>query len=506
AQDLRDRNALLPVHQLPVEVLADIFQETFDEDSGYFDSRLEQYKKLSHVCYRWQTVLDNSPGLWSRIDGKDPSALVDEALKKSSNRLLNFSFCTQVTHEPHKLASFLQKLDPHLNRLRNVRINFQSDFLPKSHLTTVKLFTSPQPSLERLYLRDLLFQTDLSRLELFADHAPRLKDLYLNGIAFNCRGAIFGRLNDLSLFNASIPSINALLGSISCCGELLNLQLNNIWVLGVGTDPPPGPISLPVLRSLSLGSMPLALEEGLLRDIQAPQSSCFALSLKGCPVDLEMLLLRYAPKWLLKRSPFPPEITKVDIEVTEFRLLLTFFHANDSERSNLFLSHAQDVGTCCGVLRGVTAFLKSYVPKADIHLTLGCTAFHLAEDGSYVEQLSCLSQTTVLRLGQPWSSWQRNYWESDGAQNFQLPAFPRLQNLSFHQQPSDWIIKIVRMLSAHPERECGSRCIAVAIYVWKDSELDEMSSAAEKIKEIVGVERVVVSVSPESKKKGQNLG
>ncbi|KAG8908565.1 hypothetical protein FRC01_007340 [Tulasnella sp. 417] len=505
-QDLRNRNALLPVHQLPVELLADIFQDTFDKNSEILPSRLKQFKKLSHVCYCWQKVVDDSPWLWTRIDGSDPSALVDEALMKSSNRLLKFSFYTQLSPKPNNLTSFLQKLDPHLNRLRKVRIGFARRELSQSHFTTIKLFTSPQPSLEYFSLCDELIQTDLSGLELFSDQAPRLKVLRLDGIRFNCRGAIFGGLNLLSLSSVTVPSLNLLLGTISRCGELQSLRLDQLWFQGVGPDPPPDRISLPALQHLSLDNIPSTLKDRFLNDIHAPQSSCFSLSLRVGSEDLEELLPRHVRKWLFSRTPSSPEITKVDITITDKWIPLKFLDANDSECAHLFLSHDKSVAMSCAVLNGVHEVLKSCVPKADVQLTLWDTALNLVEDGSYVEQLSCLSQTTMLRLGQTWCSWRRNDWETDGAQDFQLPAFPRLQNVSFHQQPSDWIIKIVRIFSAHLERQCENGRITVTIYVWKDSELDGMSSTAEKLKEIVGVERVVVSVNPESKKKGQNLG
>lgn len=45
----------------------------------------------------------------------------------------------------------------------------------------------------------------------------------------------------------------------------------------------------------------------------------------------------------------------------------------------------------------------------------------------------------------------------------------------------------------------------INIYVWKGSELDGMSSTVEEVKGIVGTERVVISVNPESKKEGPNL-
>lgn len=61
------------------------------------------------------------------------------------------------------------------------------------------------------------------------------------------------------------------------------------------------------------------------------------------------------------------------------------------------------------------------------------------------------------------------------------------------------------MFSALPETRCEGDGIMINIYVWKGSELDGMSSTVEEVKGIVGTERVVISVNPESKKEGPNL-
>ncbi|KIO22530.1 hypothetical protein M407DRAFT_27929 [Tulasnella calospora MUT 4182] len=401
AQSLRDRNALLPVHQLPVEVLTDIPEEAVDGEFDPYLQRLKKLKQFSHVCHCWQKAIDGSPWLWARIQGNDSPRLVTEALMKSSNCLLEFSFFTRLSSKPDNLAAFLGKLDPHLDRLRSVEISFLSYQIPDGRFTTIKLLTTPQPSLERFFLCDESSQTDLSELALFAGQAPRLKDLQLRGLRVNCRGALFGGLSSLSLSDVTVPSLKDLLGTIGNCRYLLYLGLKHIWFQDIETDPPPDRISLPVLQRLSLSDMHLTLTERFLRDIHAPQSAWFSLSLH---VDSEDL------------------ITTVDIKIMENRLFLTFHDPKHSEPSRLNLSHDKSVGLSRAVLTGINAILKSRTPKADVHLTLGDTALHLVEDGSYVEQLRRLSQVTMLQLGETWRYWSCDYWESDGAQNFHLPA------------------------------------------------------------------------------------
>ncbi|KAG9044884.1 hypothetical protein FS837_007359 [Tulasnella sp. UAMH 9824] len=455
AQDFRDRNALLPVHQLPVEVLASILEAAVAEGFGlYYYQRL---KGLRGVCYRWQKVVDDVPSLWTRIRGSDSSRLVEEALKKSSTRLLDVYFRSEIYFQPDKLAAFGKKLEPHLNRLKNVDISYYGSRVPEGWFTAIKLLTSPQPSLERFSFSDKFLRTNLSKLALFADHAPRLKDLHLHGIDVDCRGTIFGRLSRMLL---------------------------------------------PLLRSLSLQNLSSTLKERLLRDIQAPQCAHLRISLQAGSEESEDpgdFITRHLPKWLFGETPFPPEITRLDMKITESRVNLALYDSELSERFHLYLSHDESVDISRAVLTGIGAVLKSHVQKADMNLTLRDTALHLAEDGNYVEQLRRLSQVTMLELGELWSC---KYCESDGAQNFQLPVFPRLQSVSFYQQPSEWIIKVVPMLSAHPKTKREGGGIMVNIYVRNDSEVEEMGSAVEGAKGIVGPEHVVVSVNPEWKNYG----
>ncbi|KAG8958590.1 hypothetical protein FRC00_002563 [Tulasnella sp. 408] len=500
--NLRDRNALLPVHQLPVEVLASILEGVV---AGESDRYYQQLKQLCGVCYHWQTVVNGAPWLWTRIRGDDSIRMVEEALTKSSNRLLDVHVRAQFWFQAQldKFASFFEKLEPHLNRLRSVDVSYYNALVPDNHFATIGIFTSPQPSLERFSFCDE-YLTDLSEVALFADHAPRLRDLRLEGARVNSLGAICGGLSSLSLDYVTLPSLKDLLGTLSHCGSLLFLELNKISFRSAETDPPPERISLPALQNLSLGDLRLTLKERLLRDIQAPQSACLGLSLRLGPEALGEPVTRHLPKWLFERTSPPPEITRVEMKIMEDWLLLSFRDDGDSERSRLFLFHERSLDMAGGVLAAVDAFLTSRAPNIDMHLTLGAAAFHLAEDAGYVEQLRCLSQVTTLQLGESSTSRSRPYSESNAAQSFQLPLFPRLQNLSFCQQPSKWIIKVVKMLSAHPGTRCEGGGILVNIYVRNDSEVEEMSSAVEEAKGIVGAAQVVVSVNPEQKEYGRN--
>ncbi|KAG8956448.1 Cryptococcal mannosyltransferase 1 [Tulasnella sp. 408] len=491
AQNLKDRNALLPIHQLPSEVLASILEGVPDIKSYRY---YQQLKQLRGVCYHWREVVDDTPRFWTLIRGGDSIRLVEEVLKRSSNHPLDVSFYSQHYFQPDRLAAFLEKLEPHLNRLKCVHFEYSSLLVPEGWLTTVNLLTSPQASLERFSLCDVSLQTGLLELTLFADLAPRLKDLDLQGIHFDCRGAIFGGLTSLSLSSVTVPSLKELLGAISRYEALLYLSLWDVWPQSPEpADPTPHRLLLPVLRRLYLNNLPSTLKERLLHDIHAPQCVDLGLSVQADSEDPEDLITRHLPKWLFGEIPSPPEITRLDLTIRQGTVNLFLYDGELSERFHLFLSHGESVDISCAVLTGIGAVLKSHVQEAGMHLTLCDTALHLAEDGNYAEQLRCLSQVTVLELGETWS---HKYCESDRAQNIQLPVFPRLQSVSFYQQPSEWIMKVVRMLSPHPETTREGSGIVVNIYVPNGSEVEKMSSAVQEAGGIVGAGHVIVSVNP----------
>lgn len=447
-------------------------------------------------------MIDYSPWLWTRIQGSDPSRIVEEALEKSANRLLDVSMYLGLWFTPDMLPPFLDRLDPHVNRLKSIEISYSRYKVPEYWITTVKLLTTPQPSLERFSLRNESLQGNISRLTLFADQAPRLKDLQIYGMRINCQGAICVGLRTLSLREVMVPSSKDLLSIIQCCCHLLDLELENIRSQTADTaDPSPERISLPLLRHLFLGKVPSAVKERLLDDVYMPQSVHISLDLGADLGEPKDFIARHVPRWLSQRTPALPVIAGIHVKPASSGLVLRFFDPKNSECFHLSLRHVRSASISLAILTGVNTLLKAFAPKADTHLVLGQDSFALAEDGDYRDQLSWLPFVTQLEMGELWHSTYFGYWEEESAKDFKLPVFPGLQELYLYQLPPVWIVKVVRMLLDDTETRRQRGGFRVNIYVWKDSELAGMVSSVKELKEIVGEERVIIGVNPESKKK-----
>ncbi|KAF9004905.1 hypothetical protein BDZ89DRAFT_921101, partial [Hymenopellis radicata] len=63
-----------PIHQLPVEVLLEIFHLTFEKPYNVFASSRSGPWLLGKVCRRWRQVAWSCPSLWTAFtltDGDD---------------------------------------------------------------------------------------------------------------------------------------------------------------------------------------------------------------------------------------------------------------------------------------------------------------------------------------------------------------------------------------------------------------------------------------------------
>ncbi|KAG9020732.1 hypothetical protein FS837_007925, partial [Tulasnella sp. UAMH 9824] len=60
----RDRNSLVPINQLPTELLVDIFWNSVLTDQWFF----KYLTRISSVAWLWKTIIEHAPRLWATVD------------------------------------------------------------------------------------------------------------------------------------------------------------------------------------------------------------------------------------------------------------------------------------------------------------------------------------------------------------------------------------------------------------------------------------------------------
>lgn len=109
------RNALLPIHRLPHELILEVLRsviEPFAKQEDYYIF----VKRISGVCHLWRHIINGAPALWSRIHGWDPPPAMEEALERSAAHTLDVWFDPGCGLNEIDMDTFLEKLSPHMDR------------------------------------------------------------------------------------------------------------------------------------------------------------------------------------------------------------------------------------------------------------------------------------------------------------------------------------------------------------------------------------------------------
>ncbi|VDB90308.1 unnamed protein product [Peniophora sp. CBMAI 1063] len=132
------RNAHIPIHELPDEVLLEIFvvaeirsmESSAAVTSAYTSTsasrRLSMAMICSHVCTRWRTLALTSKSLWRVIDfASTKPAWVSEALRRSTPAGLMIRV---VPSEPHTLNfnELISIIKPHSHRIIDLELQLTS--------------------------------------------------------------------------------------------------------------------------------------------------------------------------------------------------------------------------------------------------------------------------------------------------------------------------------------------------------------------------------------------
>ena len=124
---VRARNSLVPINQLPPEILGRIFhflRPFFGDISSLYEpdeSLNSALEKVAVVCHHWRIVAIGSPELWTIVDLHDDDAYVVKLLQRSG--CLPLTLLCHSYKNIYEMNSFQEILERHMHRVRSLSLN-----------------------------------------------------------------------------------------------------------------------------------------------------------------------------------------------------------------------------------------------------------------------------------------------------------------------------------------------------------------------------------------------
>lgn len=275
AQYKRGRNDLLPVNQLPMEVLLQIFSATLD-DTRSTPFRIRALHALASVSKRWDTLVRGSPSLWTVASTDGPSWQVSTMLRRSRHTPLDVVIRNGAYQGDKWRESVLDPILHQSDRWRSLTLG-------RSMNVDVKAVMSlPMPKLVRLDIEDSRGMKE--SFDLSAELLSRLQELRLRNVNVQW-DPLLRNLSALDLCSLAPPSRLSLtqISTILGASEFLeSLSLGRGALADAVPDSSAGALLvLAHLTKLSLKDLPVAHIAHLMISIHAPK--CRSLEIISSP-------------------------------------------------------------------------------------------------------------------------------------------------------------------------------------------------------------------------------
>ncbi|KAG9044446.1 hypothetical protein FS837_008119 [Tulasnella sp. UAMH 9824] len=199
----REKNPLLPINQLPTELLVDIFIATI----GAGSRRIYNLKVLASVAWRWDTTIKHTPMLWATLDSRMPPKLVKIAIQRSGDLPLTIrAYCglrwwstdsdmetrnASTSDEDH--MAFLTTIFPKLARWKHARLK-----LGTAMPDLMQNLEQPAPLLEKFSMK-IQHGWEGPQVDLFRGHCPSLTEIDISGFNVPWSSRIFQNLLSISI-------------------------------------------------------------------------------------------------------------------------------------------------------------------------------------------------------------------------------------------------------------------------------------------------------------------
>lgn len=216
----RRHNAALPIHNLPAEVLLQIFRLHMLE-LGNLSKYYTPLLSLSRVCSHWYNLIRDSPPLWTRVSLSDPPSLVETALQRSSCHQVDIVIYVGPPKNPLEFQTFMHSISLHRDRWRRMDIRVPYPYVEG----IVEALGVAPPNLEKLIFKDRDTVSCSNNYDLFRGKAPRLSKLTLNGVSIRWDSEVLHNLTFLDISWVHFSSTNAILRALSHSPQLQRLTI-----------------------------------------------------------------------------------------------------------------------------------------------------------------------------------------------------------------------------------------------------------------------------------------
>ncbi|KAG8946025.1 hypothetical protein FRC04_012144 [Tulasnella sp. 424] len=275
----RQRNALVPFHRLPGEIFVAILLKVAKYNDPGFDQEHKRLHTLAQVSTYWFDTILAFPSFWQQLAQYHPPWFRDMVLKRNPSGLFNID-CVLAQGEtvsaPYSLLSFMKMAAPLSERWK--LLAFEGDITDEM----AELIQSPAPNLDSMLISNWGHTHSGNRMLKLAE-GRNIQYLDIDNIAIPWNSTRLRGLRGVQIQSICgvPPSLAELQAMLAASPQLWWLQLSAWYPFDRGValtaevaDIHIQPINLPLLTTIILHRLPLAVTQFLLSSIVAPACQC----------------------------------------------------------------------------------------------------------------------------------------------------------------------------------------------------------------------------------------
>ncbi|KAG9004706.1 hypothetical protein FRB93_010197 [Tulasnella sp. JGI-2019a] len=267
------QNALLPIHQFPVELFSNVLTFVVQGKNLQYYEIEHMLRQLARVAHHWKYAVLSTPQLWAYLHQGMSSAFIRISLHRSKTVPLDVFFYTDsYAHDMSQLGTFAESILPHSHRWRSL----DGPYLAPRILEKL---ASHAPAFRHLRL----VRSPVQGIQL--GEGPHLQTLDLTSVSLSWDSNRISQLYQLSLTDLKgqhAPSLSQIMHILTNSPKLESLKLTYLEPLDTPTDGhiPVGNVDLPNLQSLEISELAWDPYNRLMGRFQFPFVACKKLRLE----------------------------------------------------------------------------------------------------------------------------------------------------------------------------------------------------------------------------------